>query len=61
MEEEISLIDFATPVHRVLLEPNQLFGIGIAPAMFILVITIVLMNMDISYRNCSFYCLQNLM
>lgn len=45
MEEEISLMDFATPVHRVLLEPNQLFGIGIAPAMFILVITIVLMNM----------------
>lgn len=45
MEEDISLMDFSTPFHRVLLQPNQLLGIGVAPAMFILVITIILMNM----------------
>jgi len=45
MEEEVSLYDFASPIHRVLLEPSQLLGIGIAPAMFILILTIVLMNM----------------
>lgn len=45
MEEEVNLIDFASPVYRVLLEPNQIFGIGMAPAMFILVLTIVLMNL----------------
>ncbi len=39
-----SLIDYSTPVHRVLLEPNQLMKIGLLPAMFILVFTIVLMN-----------------
>ena len=33
------------PVHRVLLQPNVVLGIGIAPAMVILVLTIVLMNM----------------
>ena len=45
MEEEVTVYDFATPIHRVLLEPNQLLGIGVAPAMAILVLTIVLMNM----------------
>lgn len=45
MEEEITVMDFASPVHRVLLEPNQMLGIGVAPAMFILVFTIILMNM----------------
>ncbi|MBD5448044.1 MAG: type VI secretion protein [Treponema sp.] len=45
MNEEITVYDFATPVHRVLLEPNQMFGIGMTPAMLILVLTIVLMNM----------------
>lgn len=42
--DEISVYDYATPVHRVLLEPNLLLGIGIVPAMLILVLTIVLMN-----------------
>ena len=42
--EQISVYDYSTPVHRVLLEPNLLLGIGIMPAMLILVITIVLMN-----------------
>ena len=45
MEEEVTLMDFSEPVHRVLLAPNQLLGIGLAPAMFILVLDIVLMNM----------------
>ncbi|MCQ2087755.1 VirB3 family type IV secretion system protein [Treponema sp.] len=42
--EELSVYDYSTPVHRVLLEPNLLVGIGVIPAMLILVITIVLMN-----------------
>ncbi len=42
--DEISVYEYSTPVHRVLLEPNLLAGIGIMPAMMILVITIVLMN-----------------
>lgn len=42
--DEISIYDYSTPVHRVLLEPNLLAGIGVVPAMMILVITIVLMN-----------------
>ncbi len=42
--DEVSVYDYSTPVHRVLLEPNPLAGIGVIPAMLILVITIVLMN-----------------
>ena len=45
MEEEISVYDFASPVHRVLLEPNLMLGIGMTAAMMILVLTIVLMNL----------------
>ncbi len=45
MEEEISVINFASPIHRVLLEPNQILGIGMIPATFILILTIILMNM----------------
>lgn len=45
MEEEVTVYDFATPIHRVLLEPNQMLGIGMIPAMFILVIMILLMNL----------------
>ena len=43
--EDYSLYDYSTPVHKVLLEPNQLLGIGITPAILILVLTIVLMNL----------------
>ena len=43
--EEVTVYDFATPIHRVLLEPNLLLGVGMAPAMGILVLTIVLMNL----------------
>ncbi|MCR5252591.1 MAG: VirB3 family type IV secretion system protein [Treponema sp.] len=50
MEDEITVMDFATPIHRVLLEPSQLLGIGAAPAMFILVLTIIFMN------TVSFWC-----
>ena len=42
--DEVSVYDYSTPVHRVLLEPNLLAGICVIPAMLILVITIVLMN-----------------
>jgi len=45
MKEEVTVYDFATPIHRVLLEPNQLLGIGMIPAMFILIITVLLMNL----------------
>ena len=45
MEEEVTVYDFSTPIHRVLLEPNQMLGIGMIPAMLILVLTIILMNM----------------
>jgi type IV secretion system protein VirB3 len=43
--EDYSLYDYSTPVHKVLLEPNQLLRIGITPAILILVLTIVLMNL----------------
>ncbi len=39
-----SLYEYSSPVHRVLLEPNQLMKIGVMPAMIILILTIVLMN-----------------
>ena len=42
--EEISVFDYSTPVHKVLLEPNLLLGVGLTPAMLIMVLTIVLMN-----------------
>lgn len=45
MEEEVTVMDFATPIHRVLLEPNQMLGIGVVPAMMILILDIVLMNL----------------
>ncbi len=43
-EKMSSLFEYSSPVHRVLLEQNQLMKIGVAPAMVILVLTIVLMN-----------------
>ena len=46
MEEEVTVMDFATPIHRVLLEPNQMFGIGVVPAMIILILDIVLININ---------------
>lgn len=42
--DELNVFDFSTSVHRVLLVPNLLAGIGVIPAMLILVLTIVLMN-----------------
>lgn len=50
MSEDVSLYDYSSPVHRVLLEPNQLMKIGVLPAMVILIITIILMNIV------SFWC-----
>ena len=48
--EETTLYDYSTPIHRVLLEPGQMFGIGLTPAILILVITTVFMSMV------SFWC-----
>ena len=43
--DDLSIFDFTTSVHRVLLVPNLLAGIGAVPAILILVITIILMNL----------------
>lgn len=48
--DELSVYDYATSVYSVLTVPNQLFGIGTIPAMFILVFTIILINIV------SIYC-----
>ena len=45
METETTVYDYAVIVHRVLLEPNVMLGIGIIPAMVILILTIILMNL----------------
>ncbi|MBM7022640.1 VirB3 family type IV secretion system protein [Treponema sp. Marseille-Q4523] len=45
METETTVYDYAVLVHRVLLVPNVILGIGIIPAMVILILTIVLMNL----------------
>lgn len=42
--ETTTVYDYAEPVHRVLMEPNVVMGIGIMPAVFLMVLTIVLMN-----------------
>ena len=42
--DEISVYDYSTPVHTVFLEPNLLVGIVVIPAMLLIVLTIVLMN-----------------
>lgn len=42
--EQSSVYDYSEPIYRVLLEPNLFMGIGLMPFMFILIITIVLMN-----------------
>lgn len=42
--EDSSIYDYTSPVQRVLLQPNIILGIGIGPALAILVLTIVLMN-----------------
>lgn len=42
--EELSVYDYSSTVHRVLMEPNLMMGIGLGPAVAILILTIVLMN-----------------
>lgn len=42
---EATVYDYSTPVQRVLLQPKQMAGIGLMPAMLILVLTIILMAM----------------
>ena len=43
--DDVSLLDFMSPVFTVLQQPNQLAGIGLAPAMFIMILTIILTNL----------------
>lgn len=43
--EELSVYDYSSTVHKVLLEPNLIMGIGLGPAVAILILTIVLMNL----------------
>ena len=50
MVDEISVMDYATPIHRVLLESNEILGIGVVPALLILMLDIILMSMV------SFWC-----
>lgn len=58
--DEVSVYDYSTPVHRVLLEPNLLAGIGVIPAMLILVITIVHIEAGCSSNQRFFHsCLHN--
>ncbi len=44
MKNESSVYNYSTPVHKVLFSADLLFGIGIIPAMIILIVTVVLMN-----------------
>lgn len=45
METETTVYDYAAIVHRVLLVPDLMLGIGIVPAMMILVFTVIFMNL----------------
>lgn len=45
MNDVEDVLDYSAPVYKVLQEPNQVAGVGVIPAMFILVLTIVLMTM----------------
>ena len=42
---DVTLYDYQTPVHKVFFQSNQVLGVGLVPAMFILVLTIVLVNL----------------
>jgi type IV secretion system protein VirB3 len=41
---ENNVFNFSRPVYKAIQEPNQLLGIGLIPAMFILIFTIILIN-----------------
>lgn len=40
----MTVYDFETPFYKALLEPNVMMGVGVAPVMTIVVLTIVMMN-----------------
>ncbi len=44
MENEVTVYDYASPVHRVLMEPNVIMGIGIVPVVAIMMLTIIMMT-----------------
>ncbi len=43
--EEDNIIYYSEPVYKAMQEPNLLLGIGLVPAMVILVLTIILINL----------------
>ena len=43
--EEVTVYDYAEPVYKVLQEPDLLAGIGVVPAMVILIVTVLLGNL----------------
>lgn len=45
MIENDSVLNYACPIHKSLLQDNVSFGIGVIPAMLIFVITIILMRL----------------
>ena len=49
--EKDSVINYATPIHKSLLQDDVDFGIGVIPAVLIVIITIILM------RLVSIYCM----
>jgi type IV secretion system protein VirB3 len=42
--ENQSFYEYSTPVSRALIEPNLVMGIGLGALMFILVVSVILMN-----------------
>lgn len=44
MENEVTVYDYASPVHRVLMEPNVIMGIGVVPVVVIMMLTIIMMT-----------------
>jgi len=44
MENEVTVYDYASPVHRVLMEPNVIMGIGVVPIVAIMMLTIIMMT-----------------
>ncbi len=44
MENEVTVYDYESPVHRVLMEPNVIMGIGVVPIVAIMMLTIIMMT-----------------
>ncbi len=44
MENEVTVYDYASHVHKVLMEPNVIMGIGVVPVVAIMMLTIIMMT-----------------